>query len=45
MVKLELLLLSGDLHGHLKHYDQALQAYEEALKLAPEHTMLLNNYA
>ena len=45
MVKLELLLLSGDLHGHLKHYDQALQAYEEALKLAPEHTILLNNYA
>ena len=45
MVRLELLILSGDMHGHLKHYDQALQAYDEALKLAPDHIGLLNNYA
>ncbi len=45
MVRLELLVLYGDLNGQLKRYDKAYAAYDEALKLAPDHIGVLNNYA
>ena len=33
------------MQGQMESYDKALSAYEEALKLAPDNLMILNNYA
>ena len=45
MIRLELLSLYGDLQAQLLHYDVAIAAYDEALKLMPENLSVLNNYA
>ena len=44
-VRLTLLVLYGDILGHVKNYEKAFEAYDEVLKLAPDHTNTLNNYA
>ena len=44
-VRLTLLVLYGDVLGHEKRYDEAFAAYDEVLKLAPDHVSTLNNYA
>ncbi len=44
-VRLTLLVLYGDVLGHEKRYDETFAAYDEVLKLAPDHISTLNNYA
>ena len=44
-VRLTILVLYGDMLGHVKNYEKAFEAYDEVLKLAPDHISTLNNYA
>lgn len=44
-LKLQIYELYGNMQGQMENYDKALSAYEEALKLAPDNLMILNNYA
>jgi tetratricopeptide (TPR) repeat protein len=44
-VRLTILVLYGDILGHVKNYEKAFEAYDEVLKLAPDHISTLNNYA
>lgn len=44
-VRLTLLVLYGDILGHVKNYEKAFETYDEVLKLAPDHISTLNNYA
>ncbi len=44
-VRLTILVLYGDIQGQMKNYDKAFAAYDEVLKLAPDHLSVLNNYA
>ena len=44
-VRLTILVLYGDIQGQLENYDKAFAAYDEVLKLAPDHLSVLNNYA
>ena len=43
--RLPLLVLCGDVNGHVGNIEAAYTAYEEVLKLAPDHISTLNNYA
>ena len=45
MVRLQLLVLYGDVLGHRQEYDKACKAYDEVLQLAPDYLSVLNNYA
>ncbi len=44
-VRLTILVLYGDILGHVKNYEKAFAAYDEVLNLAPDHISTLNNYA
>lgn len=44
-MRLTLLVLYGDILGQVKNYEKAFEAYDEVLKLAPDHLSTLNNYA
>ncbi|MRR21424.1 hypothetical protein EG830_00385 [bacterium] len=44
-LKVQILSMMGDLKYRTKDYDSAYSFYEEALQIAPDETMLLNNYA
>jgi len=44
-LKVQVLSLAGDLKYRMKDFDASYKNYEEALKLAPEDPLILNNYA
>lgn len=44
-VKVQVMSLQGDLKYRMKDYDASYNHYEEALVLAPDDPLLLNNYA
>ena len=44
-IKLSILEMQGDLYGASGNYEQAYEAYEQALLIRPDETMVLNNYA
>ena len=44
-VRLTILVLYGDILGHVKNYEKAFATYDEVLNLAPDHISTLNNYA
>jgi len=43
--KVQILSMIGDLKYRLKDYKSSYEFYEEALKIAPEDPLILNNYA
>lgn len=44
-MKLSILQMQGDICGAKGRYEQAYEAYEKALLIQPDETMVLNNYA
>ena len=45
MMKLQILVLYGDILGQLGQYEKAYAAYDEVLQIAPDYLSVLNNYA
>ncbi len=44
-LKVQVLSMMGDLKYRMKEFDAAYAFYEEALKISPDETLVLNNYA
>jgi tetratricopeptide (TPR) repeat protein len=44
-LKVQVISMMGDLKYRMKDYDSAFALYEEALKISPDETVVLNNYA
>lgn len=44
-LKVQVLSMMGDLKYRMKDFDSSYGFYEEALKISPEETLILNNYA
>lgn len=44
-LKVQVLSMMGDLKYRMKEFDSSFGYYEEALKISPEETLILNNYA